>query len=272
MTTTSPVALPHRRPGTWHARGHTLATLLLAGAVLGPFQGIRATAEGLFGGSEADLHRIHELNIGIRLVAFLAVGLAAGALRRDRAIGGLQMAAAALAGLVVQLAATAYPDPTAWAAFLLIAAVLWRSPLSTTWRNARPSRALQGAAAFASAPLLLAAVADLGRNAAAGVGDPHAEVDHYLASALGSLTVVAVMALAARRPPGWRLPAHAASLVTGCIAGVSLLHPGTASGLPPWTAWLALAGALVWSSVVEIEVAGAPTVKGCNSGSSAPSR
>lgn len=213
-----PVSRRRRLTGTVCLSMPALAVLAFGGQLL---------ITGWFTERAGGTHHVQDLAWGALEGVLLLGALTAVLLRRPCRPAVLLQSVAVVSAMAVTMVLVASPDPvTLVLAGLIVAGVLLRAE-GGLLQGRHPSWASSLLCALAAVPL---AVWALSSAAAQRAGDgEHAELLGYTGVTAFALGLLATLAVASLRQPGWRWSAGCAAVAAGVVGTASLLWPHDAS-------------------------------------------
>ncbi len=189
------------------------------------------------------MHHVHDLAWGSLEGILLLVPLLAVLRRAERRPAAFLQALAVVAALVLTMALTVQPDPFTLVLGGLVITGTALSPARTLLvrRGTTTSRPLLALSFVAAAPLVPYALTAAAAQRAGG--SVQAALFGYTGATAWALAVIAVIAVAALRAPGWQLSAVSAAAAATVVGAASLLWPTNPSSLGTTGGLLALAWA-----------------------------
>lgn len=250
----------HADTGT--GRGRRIGFLVLAG-LLAVFaglatEGIPSLVRGWMATGGDVIHRIHDIQHGV-FMGLVGVAVFASQLRWPSPAGAQSAGLLGLTFVVAMVGGQVFEVPVA--VFLAVVGLFLalhpdRARLLSGGRTSRPLAVL---AAVGAVPLLWFAWDQLATQRTAPATDPHViDEPHYAGAAAVVLVLVGLAAIAARRPPDWRLPAWLAGLGAVVLGIGALLFPAYVSSFGTAGGAAVLIAGLVWLGVAEREAAPQP--------------
>jgi hypothetical protein len=198
-------------------------------------------------------HAFHNVVVAALLIVLSAPPVVAVARAPERVVRPLVILAAVAVAALATMALSLTLDPFTLP-FVVLIVVLWA--LAPNRDGAvppgRPSLLLGGLVFAAAVPLTLYAAgqAELQRT---DQSSEHAAFFHWVETSFYAVAVMLLGALAAVRPPAYRLAGWMAGVALALLGAGAIVLSNYASALPaPW-AWAALAGGLAFVAALEWE-------------------
>ena len=203
---------------------------------------------------EQDIHLIHNVAGFAVYGVILGVGLLAIAVRPEGTIAIFQGGALAAVGALIGGVLSGDLIEGAWFAPAVLVLILFalHPGRGALVRPGTPQPGLAVLVALAAVPLVAYALTQSRLQSEGSPGNPHVDMGHYAAMAVGALMLLLFSVAPALGARGWRPAAWLAGVAMAIVAVASLAYGDHESALDATWAWLALGWAVAFVGVAQV--------------------
>jgi hypothetical protein len=235
--------------------GALVVFLLVSPPEFDAFMMFTASSSQLDGGA----HILHIFNRGAGALVTVASALVL-IFKPSWAVGALQKFVATAVGFMIAavLSMHVWPPVVVYPIFAIILAALilwafrgrlpWQQPVG---QRPAPSRPMLALTAIVAVPLVAFAFSEAALQR--GPEMVHGDLGHWGSAAAMAFMIIIMMAFAALRMPGWRVPGWGAAFMLFMFGAASIYWPNQASSIGELWGTLAIVGAVAFLGVAELE-------------------